>query len=334
MQNTANLALKKPEGTDVVNIDDLNYNADKIDAEIKSLKDNKVDKVTGKGLSTNDYTTDEKNKLAGIASGAQTNQNAFSNVKVGTTTIAADNATDTLELVAGTNISITPDATNDKITINNTYAHPSTHPASMIVQDTSNRFVSDTEKSTWNGKASTSVATTSANGLMSSTDKSKLDGVASGANNYAHPSTHPANMIVQDASNRMVSDTEKATWNGKANASHTHTKSQITDMPTTLSAFTKDINFDERYYTETEVNNKLTSMYKASSSTFTTRGTSHTVTDAFCNATSLVTVVITGAVEPQGVWTVDSQAGKFVITSDVAEIANVTFDYYIQKGAV
>ena len=31
---------------------------------------NKVDKVDGKGLSTNDYTTIEKNKLAGIATGA------------------------------------------------------------------------------------------------------------------------------------------------------------------------------------------------------------------------------------------------------------------------
>ena len=31
---------------------------------------NKVDKVDGKGLSTNDYTTDEKNKLSGIATGA------------------------------------------------------------------------------------------------------------------------------------------------------------------------------------------------------------------------------------------------------------------------
>lgn len=31
---------------------------------------NKVDKVSGKGLSTNDYTTAEKNKLAGIAEGA------------------------------------------------------------------------------------------------------------------------------------------------------------------------------------------------------------------------------------------------------------------------
>ena len=33
----------------------------------------KVDKVTGKGLSTNDYTTTEKNKLAGIEAGAEAN---------------------------------------------------------------------------------------------------------------------------------------------------------------------------------------------------------------------------------------------------------------------
>lgn len=36
----------------------------------------KVDKVTGKGLSTEDYTTTEKSKLAGIASGAEVNVNA------------------------------------------------------------------------------------------------------------------------------------------------------------------------------------------------------------------------------------------------------------------
>lgn len=34
---------------------------------------NKVDKVSGKGLSANDYTTEEKNKLAGIATGAEVN---------------------------------------------------------------------------------------------------------------------------------------------------------------------------------------------------------------------------------------------------------------------
>lgn len=37
---------------------------------LSSTVSNKVDKVTGKGLSTNDYTTTEKNKLAGIDEGA------------------------------------------------------------------------------------------------------------------------------------------------------------------------------------------------------------------------------------------------------------------------
>ena len=85
----------------------------------------KVDKVTGKGLSTNDYTTDEKNKLSGIASGAEVNQNAFSNVKVGNTTVAADAKTDTLEL-AGSNVTLTPDATNDKVTISITATNVTT----------------------------------------------------------------------------------------------------------------------------------------------------------------------------------------------------------------
>jgi hypothetical protein len=45
------------------------------------------------------------------------NQNAFSNVKVGSTTVAADTTTDTLELSAATFVTLTPDATNDKVTI-------------------------------------------------------------------------------------------------------------------------------------------------------------------------------------------------------------------------
>ncbi len=61
------------------------------------------------------------------------------------------------------------------------------------------------------------LATNSLDGLMSKTDKSKLDGIAAGANNYTHPANHPASVITQDANNRFVSDAEKATWNAKAN---------------------------------------------------------------------------------------------------------------------
>lgn len=59
----------------------------------------------------------DKSKLNGIVSGAEVNQNAFSNVVVGNTTIAADSKTDTLTLTAGSNITLTPNATNDSITI-------------------------------------------------------------------------------------------------------------------------------------------------------------------------------------------------------------------------
>ena len=55
------------------------------------------------------------------------NQNAFSNVKVGDKTIEADTATDTLTLVAGSNITITPDTTSDKITIATTGLSKSGH---------------------------------------------------------------------------------------------------------------------------------------------------------------------------------------------------------------
>ena len=83
-------------------------------------------------LSTEDYTSEEKAKLAGVAAGA------------------------------------------------NNYQHPATHPATMIEQDVSHRFVTDTEKTTWNGKASTAVVTQSANGLMSAADKKKLDDLTGG----------------------------------------------------------------------------------------------------------------------------------------------------------
>ena len=92
----------------------------------------------------------DKGKLDGIAVGAEVNQNAFGNILVGSTTIAADTKTDTLTFVAGTNVTLTPDATNDKLTI--------------------------AAKDTTYAAATQSVA-----GLMSAADKKKLDGVATGA---------------------------------------------------------------------------------------------------------------------------------------------------------
>lgn len=69
----------------------MNDNWDMIDNAVSDLSGNKVDKVDGKQLSTEDYSTTEKNKLSGIASGAQVN--VLENLTLGGTTLQKNNKT-------------------------------------------------------------------------------------------------------------------------------------------------------------------------------------------------------------------------------------------------
>lgn len=241
---------------------------------------NKVDKVSGKGLSTNDYTTVEKNKLAGIAEGANktivdsalsststdpvqnkvvnaaindlnalvgdtavatqisnavaskadvshthddryyteseidtklsgksdtshthstyVNQNAFSNIKVGNTTVAADTTTDTVTLVAGNNITITPDATNDKITIAATdavYTHPSSGVTAgtykSVTVNAQGHVTSGSNPTTLSGYGITDAATKSA--LTAVSDLVGDTAVSAQISDYAAPKSHTHN---------------------------------------------------------------------------------------------------------------------------------------------
>jgi len=61
MKTTANLGLKKPEGTDIVNIDDLNGNMDTLDAEVVKKASSTADGRMAK---------EDKGKLDGIETGA------------------------------------------------------------------------------------------------------------------------------------------------------------------------------------------------------------------------------------------------------------------------
>lgn len=86
-----------------------------VNAALQTL-DSSISAETGKAISAIGIVDGKITSSSKISVG-DANQNAFSNVKVGTTTIEADSTTDTLELVAGSNITLTPDATNDKVTI-------------------------------------------------------------------------------------------------------------------------------------------------------------------------------------------------------------------------
>lgn len=61
-----------------------------------------------------------------------------------------------------------------------------------------------------------STATTTAAGFMSAEDKTKLNGIASGANSYTHPSTHPASMITETDSLKIMTAAERTKLSGIA----------------------------------------------------------------------------------------------------------------------
>lgn len=79
----ANLVGQAPEALDTVYelAEAMATNQDAVDVLNEAIG-KKVDKVTGKGLSTNDYTTAEKDKLAGIAQGATANLGTITGIKM------------------------------------------------------------------------------------------------------------------------------------------------------------------------------------------------------------------------------------------------------------
>lgn len=62
------------------------------------------------------------------------------------------------------------------------YTHPANHPPSIITQDANNRFVTDTEKSTWNGKQNAITAT----GILKGAGSGSVSAATAGTD-YALP---------------------------------------------------------------------------------------------------------------------------------------------------
>jgi len=86
--DVAATGLFKDVATNATNIAAVKATADAaaVKTDVDDALNGKVDKVEGKGLSTNDYTAAEKTKLAGIATGAQVN--VIESVKVDGTALA------------------------------------------------------------------------------------------------------------------------------------------------------------------------------------------------------------------------------------------------------
>ena len=89
---------------------------------------------------------------------------------------------------------------------------------------------------------------------FTTTLKNKLDGIEAQANKYEHPANHPASIITQDATHRFVTDTEKSTWNNKADAEDIPDISNLATKTELESKVDKELGkgLSEANYTETE----------------------------------------------------------------------------------
>ena len=125
---TYNAATQSADGlmasADKKKLDGIEASADKTDAQNVAsagafMKATDTAESIQDGASKVLMTTAERTKLTDIASGAEVNQNAVSNVKVGTTVITASAKQDTIELAEGSGIALA--ASGKKVTITEKY---------------------------------------------------------------------------------------------------------------------------------------------------------------------------------------------------------------------
>ena len=200
--------------------------------------------ISGKAPSSHTHAVSDVTNLQSILD-KQVNQNAFSYVKVGNTSIAADNATDTVTMVASTNITITPDAANDKITIS---AKDTTYSAGAGISLSGTTFSNSGVRSITTGSdngtisvntngSSTSVAVKGL-GSAAYTDSTAYDSAGT-AQTKANETLASAKTYADTKISNMVGSSSVSTQISTHNTStsaHNDIRTLITDLTGRLNA--------------------------------------------------------------------------------------------------
>ncbi|WP_315114227.1 hypothetical protein [Clostridium intestinale] len=323
-----------------------------------SALSNKVDKVSGKQLSTEDYTTTEKSKLAGVAASANNYVHPSTHAA---TVITEDTTHRFITDIDKTNW-------NDANTKKHTHSNKSIIDAiTQTLIDTWNsayshisdvvKHITDDERTLWNtivSKVDKVEGKQLSTEDYTTTEKSKLEGIAASANNYVHPSTHAATIIVEDSTHRFATDTEKANWNDANSKKHTHSNKSIIDAITQtlidtwnsayshISDVVKHITDDERTLWNTVANkvdketgkvlssNDFTSAYKSKVDGITTGATKveSSSTNGNIKINGTEKAVYTHPANHDDRYYTESEADtRFAIKADLDAV-------YIRKGVV
>ena len=123
------------------------------------------------------------------------------------------------------------------------YTHPISHPATMILTDSTHRFVKEADITKWNGMQPAMDGYV----LISQTERDRLEKVK----NYVHPSSHPAAMIKEDKDHRFASEAELLKLAGIAEGATAFSGSynDLGDLPT-IPTSTSELKNDSGFLTE------------------------------------------------------------------------------------
>lgn len=223
-----------------LNLTGLSYYTEKLlglfakKSDVNTALADKVDKETGKGLSTNDYTTTEKNKLSNIASGAQVN--VIESVKVNGTALS----------VTSKAVDVSVPTAVSQLTNDTGYITSADVPEGAAASSVTPKMDGTAARGTDNGFARgdhvhpTDTSRAAASDLTAletrvGTAETKLSGIAEGAqvnviesikvNNTAQTVTGKAvNITVPTALSDLTNDADYVT-----DASYVHTDNNLTD---------------------------------------------------------------------------------------------------------
>ena len=184
-----------------------------------------VQPETGKGLSTNDYTTAEKTKLAGIAEGAEVNE--IEGIKVNSTTVNPDvnKVVNITVPTTAADVSALPDTTKYAAALSLTI-NSSTFVMTGQLKDQNGDNLGTAQTidlplesvvvgGSYNSQTKIVVLTLQNGNTIEFSVADLVSGLQTelSASNKLNPA-----YINYDSTHRAVSDTEKSTWNSKQNA--------------------------------------------------------------------------------------------------------------------
>ncbi len=280
-------------------IKDLQAKADEVEQNSKNYTDTtaskKVDKVAGKELSTEDYTTTDKNKLAGIQVGANKYVHPNKHSASIITQSATHRFTTDQEKAYWNGLESLLKAYSDAATAGIVSSAPETlnnlNKLAQALNDDPD--FANTIYNHINNKVDKVSGKKLSSNDYTTAEKNKLAGIDTGANKYIHPTTHSLDIITETSDKKVMTNAERDKLSNIENNANkyihpsTHNLNQITETSTKKVMTSSERNKLSGIQSGAQVNRGISS--SVSSTSTSTAANSKAVKTAYDKAISALT---------------------------------------------